>query len=54
MNDKIRIITINYDFTSLYPNVMKVYNITPELNRELERQKLIAKRKEKLNKIFNI
>ena len=51
---KIRIIPC--DFSVLYPNNMRVYNITPdtpEMIREWKRKKLINSRKEKLNKIFS-
>lgn len=39
--------TINFDFTSLYPNVMKQHNINPKHLRTILR-------KAKIKKLFNL
>ena len=42
---------VSYDFASLYPNAMKDYTQTEQERREIERQKLIESRLDKLKKI---
>lgn len=50
MKEKYRYELPSFDFASLYPSVMKRYNLTPEIPEKVLKRKL---RKKKLERILN-
>jgi DNA polymerase elongation subunit (family B) len=44
---------INFDFASLYPTIMRYYDIKPDETVEQKAERIRNERKKKLERIFN-